>query len=155
MKKRLYRLLLWGMTLLLMAAIFGFSSQTGPESGRVSAVITVPVTEALAARQPQMSPEEKDALYFRVDHLVRKTAHFCEYALLGLLLCLLVRSYGLNSRWLPAGVGVTYAATDEIHQLFMPQRAAMFRDVLLDGAGVLCGVLCIELLVYFRRKKQC
>ena len=44
----------------------------------------------------------------------------------------------LLSGWL---IATGYAASDEIHQLFVPERAGMFRDVLLDSSGAALGTL--------------
>ena len=70
------------------------------------------------------------------DLVLRKVAHFGEYAVLGLLL---VRAFGREP--LAAAAGVAYAATDELHQQFVPGRHAAFRDVAIDSAGVLAGLL--------------
>jgi len=70
------------------------------------------------------------------DVALRKLAHVAEYAILGLLL---LRALG---RELPAfAAGVAYAASDEIHQHFVPGRAASPIDLLIDAAGVLLGVI--------------
>lgn len=37
--------------------------------------------------------------------------------------------------------GILYAASDELHQYFVPGRACQLRDVVIDGLGVLIGVL--------------
>ena len=49
-----------------------------------------------------------------------------------------------------------YAASDEIHQAFVPGRGPAVTDVLLDSAGALCGILIVCLIVraVCRRKKQ-
>jgi VanZ family protein len=70
------------------------------------------------------------------DLILRKLAHFGEYAVLGLLL---VRAFGREP--LAAAAGVAYAATDELHQHFVRGRHAAFRDVAIDSAGVLAGLL--------------
>jgi VanZ family protein len=70
------------------------------------------------------------------DLVLRKLAHFGEYAVLGLLL---VRAFGREP--LAAAAGVAYAATDELHQHFVHGRHAAFRDVAIDSAGVLAGLL--------------
>ena len=36
-----------------------------------------------------------------------------------------------------------YAATDEIHQLFVPGRGGQIRDVLIDSSGALIGLLFV------------
>jgi len=70
-----------------------------------------------------------------VDYVVRKLAHLTEYALLG---ALLVRA---TRRELPAFLlGVAYAASDEIHQHFVPGRHATPVDVAIDAVGVALGV---------------
>jgi VanZ family protein len=70
------------------------------------------------------------------DLVLRKLAHFGEYAVLGLLL---VRAFGREP--LAGATGVAYAATDELHQHFVRGRHAAFRDVAIDSAGVLAGLL--------------
>lgn len=70
------------------------------------------------------------------DLVLRKLAHFCEYAILG---ALLLRALGRETYAVAAGV--VYAATDELHQHFVAGRHAAFRDVAIDAAGVLTGVL--------------
>jgi VanZ family protein len=73
------------------------------------------------------------------DLVLRKLAHFCEYAILG---ALLLRALGRETHAVAAGVA--YAATDELHQHFVPGRHAAFRDVAIDAAGVLGGVLLLQ-----------
>jgi hypothetical protein len=59
------------------------------------------------------------------DLVLRKIAHFCEYAVLGLLLMRATRREGVA-----VGLGVLYAASDELHQHFVPGRqAAVRKDV--------------------------
>ena len=72
-----------------------------------------------------------------------KVAHFAEYLLLGLLLC---RAYRIGLKSL-AGVaiwtlatGVAYAASDEIHQKFVPGRICSWADFLADCLGMAVGV---------------
>lgn len=47
-----------------------------------------------------------------------------------------------------------YAATDEIHQLFVAGRAGRFSDVVIDSAGALLGVLVFALLVRIVKRIQ-
>jgi VanZ family protein len=70
------------------------------------------------------------------DLVLRKIAHLCEYAVLG---ALLLRAVGREP--LAAAAGVVYAASDELHQHFVPGRHAAFRDLAIDAAGVLAGLL--------------
>jgi VanZ family protein len=70
------------------------------------------------------------------DFVLRKIAHVCEYAVLGLLLYRATRR-----EQLAVLIGVLYAASDEFHQHFVAGRHATVRDVAIDTAGVLVGVL--------------
>jgi VanZ family protein len=74
-----------------------------------------------------------------------KDFHVVEYSVLGVLLCrvwsssfpvMTVVPFAL--RVLP--IGVLYAASDEIHQSFVPGRNAAFSDVLLDLSALCVGV---------------
>jgi VanZ family protein len=70
------------------------------------------------------------------DLVLRKIAHFCEYAVLGILLVRATRR-----EVVAIALGVAYAASDEVHQHFVPGRHAAVRDVAIDAAGVLAGIL--------------
>ena len=69
------------------------------------------------------------------DLVLRKIAHACEFALLG---ALLLRA--LHAELPALGVGVAYAASDELHQHFVAGRVGSPVDVLIDSAGVAIGV---------------
>lgn len=84
--------------------------------------------------------------------LVRKTAHFTEYAILGALFYLnLIQFPKLNSHikklLLPILFSYLYAITDELHQVFVPGRSAQFRDVLIDTLGASFGAIITYLIV--------
>ena len=92
-------------------------------------------------------------------HIVRKLAHFCEYALEGFLLMLCLRVY--TRRFLrhvswPVLGGLLTALVDETIQLYSPGRSSQVLDVWLDFAGVLCGLLVgLVLLVLVRACVLC
>jgi VanZ family protein len=73
------------------------------------------------------------------DLVLRKVAHFAEYAVLG---ALFLRA--LRSEVLAVSAGIAYAATDELHQHFVAGRHAALRDVAIDAAGILAGVLLLQ-----------
>jgi len=70
------------------------------------------------------------------DLVLRKLAHATEYGILG---ALLGRATGRSQ--VAVAVGVLYAVSDEVHQLFVPGRRGAPLDVLVDAAGVTLGVL--------------
>ncbi len=142
MIQRIYRGILWLGVVAVAAMIFGFSAQDGTASTSVSTVIVQAVIEVVDPDYGLRTMQEQQDVFGFVEKLVRKAAHFTEYAALGFFIRLLVGSYGLGRRtrvsWL---IGTLYACTDELHQLFIAQRAAMWQDVLLDSAGVLAGIV--------------
>lgn len=74
-------------------------------------------------------------------HVLRKLAHFGEFFILGLLLhqaLSSVRVPGSRMVWVLA-LGMAYALSDELHQIFVPTRGASLRDSLLDSSGVLAS----------------
>lgn len=83
--------------------------------------------------------------------LVRKTAHFTEYAILGGLFFLNLRNTPLGLIKHPLATSILfsflYACTDEIHQIFVPGRSAQFRDVLIDTLGASFGTLIAYLII--------
>ena len=153
-KKVMIRVVMLLLTIGWMAMIFGFSAQTGEESGGMSAMIAEPVTEMLAALDGDMTAVEQEALYWQVDGAVRMAAHFAEYAVLGILLSLTWCSFRRVRLLEPWVTGVVYAVADEIHQAFTPDRVCDPLDVLIDAAGVLLGALCIRYLIKIWRKKH-
>lgn len=95
--------------------------------------------------------------------VIRKSAHFMEYLLLGMSLFVTVREYlpveerigaVRSGLLLPWGIGTLYALTDEIHQRFVPGRSCEARDVLIDSCGVAAGVLVMVLIRRAGEKKR-
>lgn len=78
-------------------------------------------------------------IYNNFDFVVKKIVHFGEYALLTLLLFYAVRGTSkIKSKYLwTFALGVLYAISDEVHQIFVPTRHARVFDVMVDTAGVL------------------
>ena len=80
-----------------------------------------------------------------IEFFVRKAAHFAEYFILGCLAFRLLRVWMGNRRSVAWLLGVSalfclfYAATDEFHQSFTPDRTPMAADVLLDAVSGCIG----------------
>jgi len=82
---------------------------------------------------------------FQLDRIVRKLAHVTEYAALTLVLYHALRPSTANgwhgrSGLLSILAGALYAASDELHQLFVPGRRASVWDWCIDMAGVILGI---------------
>ncbi len=83
------------------------------------------------------------------EHMVRKSAHFAEYTLLGILLWNCVRCWRLQPRfWLAvhAWLGVVIPLVDETLQLFTEGRSGQVDDVWLDVAGICFGTMAAVIL---------
>lgn len=141
--------------LLVMVMIFCFSAQDGGESGALSGGIVAWLVERVVPGFADMAAEQQETIRSTVGFILRKTAHFSEYALLGFFLLLHVLQIGKRTvvkapylwAWL---VGTLYAVSDEIHQMFVPGRGPAVRDVCIDSAGVAAGVaiLCLILQIH-------
>ena len=82
-----------------------------------------------------------------VHFLVRKAAHFTEYALLALLAARAFRTSGrasLRRGWWAAAFALValVALADEYHQSFLPSRTGTIYDSLLDMAGGATALAC-------------
>ena len=136
------------LTLAVMVFIFVQSALPGEVSGAESNVIVQFVSGLTGI------PAESLGLF------VRKAAHFTEFMILGMCLTLNVKdrlllkgsSLDFGRLW-PASwlIATAYAATDEIHQLFVPERACAFADVCIDSCGAALGAV-VGWLAVARRK---
>lgn len=91
---------------------------------------------------PSLSDEQVAAIHF----LIRKVAHFTEYAVLGLLSARAFKSSAnqfIERHWFQVALllNVSYALLDEFHQSFVPSRAASLYDSAIDVAGGLTALL--------------
>ena len=123
------------LLILILTFIWGNSLMPGEVSGAISNW----VKDILANFLP-MGPEEEDG----GGHLIRKLAHFTEFAALGATLGWL---FGMlkKGKLRPFGCGVLAASIDETIQRFVPDRGPSVWDVLLDSCGVLTGILLLYL----------
>lgn len=103
-------------------------------------------------------PGITEAALLEVHFLVRKAAHFTEYAILALLaaraFCTSSRQ-ALRQRWWLASFALVAAVAlvDEWHQSFLPSRTGSIYDSLLDMTGGAVALACAALWLTRRRKK--
>ena len=151
------RILTTALTAAMMIVIFCFSMEDAEKSDQTSANISKEVVHVVHPDYDQKPPEIQRGYFDGVQHFVRKTAHFTEYTLLGLLIRLCLASWFGKRKWLfPAawGAGTLYAGTDELHQLLIDGRSGQWSDVLLDSGGVLTGALIAGLILAMTWKRQ-
>ena len=146
------------LVIAVMVMIYCFSAQTGTESGAMSGQITRWVLNLVVPGFGDFSPEKQEAIRSTVSFVVRKLAHFSEYALLGVSLMLHIaqieKKIAVRLPWLWSWVvGTLYAASDEFHQGFVAGRGPSVRDVMIDSAGVLAGTLLLLWILLSKKKK--
>ena len=155
MKKTIFAVLL----VLWMGFIFSMSCENAEESSNTSGQTIRVVLSAVPGFEEQ--PEEvKVNIIEELQFIVRKSAHFIGYMILGILASGLILQYeNINKKYpLAFLICVIYAISDEIHQLFVPGRSGQVRDVLIDSAGSLLGIIIVmafvKILIKFNKKHK-
>ena len=135
-------LLYWLPLLVWMCIIFTASGDAN--SSHHSSLIFEPFIHWLF---PHMSQEHVERLHYGF----RKCCHLTEYAIFAVLAWRAIRQPRRNDRrpwrWDEAGLALAilflYAATDELHQVYVPTRTAEVSDVIVDVCG---GTVALALL---------
>lgn len=157
MKKQwVKRGLLWLLVIAIALVIFFFSDMDGTSSMKMSNGFTYWFMRLFHPDYDMLSPDKQEEIFHLFVFIVRKTAHFTEFAAFGISLMLLIHKYqvrhGLLWTWI---IGTLYAGTDELHQYFKGTRTPSLRDVAIDSAGVLAGALMIAFIFWlFARIKE-
>ena len=124
--------------------IFHNSLETGAESSARSQAVMQMVNSFLA--KLHLGPLS--------EHLIRKLAHFSEFALEGFLLMLCIRVYTRHfvrhMSW-PLLGGMTTALMDETIQLRSISRTSSVVDVWIDMSGVVAGLLAALIILLIVR----
>ncbi|HEV7733817.1 MAG TPA: VanZ family protein [Candidatus Binatia bacterium] len=121
---------------------------SGAFSGDHTSSVLLPILSALF---PGAHPHDLE----RAHAVIRKLAHVVEYMILGGLTLRALRLQGVSLvRAMATAIvlGALFAASDELHQAFVPSRTAAFGDVLIDTAGVAGGVVLWRLAREPRRR---
>lgn len=133
-----------------MILIFSLSSQNADASSKTSGSVIESVAEVFYPGFSDMTDEEQSEIIGAFQFIVRKTAHFTLYAVLGALSFLSVVSYrSLKYRlriFISVGICLLYAASDEFHQLFVAGRSGEIRDICIDFCGSLLAITVLALL---------
>lgn len=156
-KKRIYTVAAVCLLVLLYVMIFLLSSDVAEDSSVKSSVVTefllkiwgfwqkgdgMPMTEAVTVPFP-----------LELEKIVRKLAHFSEYFCVGLLSYSLVLLWWKGKVWtgrILIGMQLLLSASlDEIHQYFVPGRYAAVKDVLIDCAGGITGMVILGMVFFF------
>jgi len=146
-KKLLLYLLIIPAYLLM---IYILSHQTGHTSNEISEGIVRRVLGKLFdITGNKLTSDKLDT----INYIFRKFLHFTEYMILAMLFYSMLKNLPLSIHKrllfsvLPT---VIYSASDELHQLYVPNRTGQVSDILLDSSGAIAGAL---LMYYFERRK--
>ena len=123
---------------LILWAAFIFIASTGLMSASNTRTILRPVVLWLF---PNISEATLNFIHF----VIRKGAHFTEYAILALLAA---RAFKTSSRellrrhwfWASLLLVICYSLSDELHQSFVPSRTASIYDSMIDSLGGLSAL---------------
>ena len=123
--------------------IWGNSLLPGEISGAFSDWV-----KSLLAQLLPMGPDDGSG-----GGLLRKVAHFTEFTALGMLLAwlhgMLQKGKLRSFLW-----GILAASVDETIQCFVPDRGPGIKDVCIDSAGVLTGIILLWTGYHFVKKRS-
>lgn len=150
----------WIPAIIVMTIIYMFSAKPVTSSNESSMIIANSVLNLYESitnqpMQDELRPEKLEI----VNHIIRKTAHFMEYAVLAVTIVFHLWVWKMKYKWIflfSSLFSALYAATDEFHQTFVPGRGGQFKDVILDSCGALTGALlsCVLIIMIEGRKKR-
>lgn len=136
------------LVVVIMTAIFIYSAQPGGQSSANSYKATKIL---LRVFYDESEIDTMDvAVLENIETILRKAAHIAEYMILTVCVLLHITS-GRRKRdirynaALTVAIGVFYASSDELHQLFVEGRNGTPVDVLIDSIGII-AVVCIYVL---------
>lgn len=143
-KKRMLLCIL--LLIALLAFIWGNSLTTGTQSGAMSGRVMAWINAFLHV-------ENAEVLHL----VIRKMAHFTEFACLGAALCCFFAMMGEKKGHLycmPLLCGLLAACVDETIQVFTPDRGPSLIDVWIDTAGVSAGIILFLIGYHYIRKNK-
>ncbi|NFT92613.1 VanZ family protein [Clostridium botulinum] len=137
----------WILLILWMIIIFAMSNQPAVVSDKQSGLVITTLTN--------LGIDMNGIFGALANFIVRKTAHFLEYMILGILILNVLEIHYTRQKIRLLGVLLVflYASSDEIHQLFVQGREGAFRDVVIDTLGGTFGIFVISKLKVLRLKK--
>ena len=156
-KKRIYTVAAVCLLVFLYMMIFLLSSDVAEDSSMKSSAVTELLLKIWSFFQKSDgTPTTEivvDLFPLALEKIVRKLDHF-----FGLLSYSLVLMWWKGKVWsgrLLIGVQLLLSASlDEIHQYFVPGRYAAVKDVFIDCAGGITGMVIIGMAFTLRRHKK-
>jgi VanZ family protein len=131
-----------------MCFIFHLSDQPAVISAETSRTLSQKILEAVRENPtPQMIRS--------FDAFLRNSAHFGMFYILGLSAFITFSLHALKYPFLISMLyGVSYAFTDEVHQIFVTGRAFQLRDLSLDSLGFFLGITTVAVVINLIKRQQ-
>lgn len=146
------------LVILSMMLIFYFSSQNASKSQGLSDEVASRVYEIQKEiTKKETNSKEKNDFIRESRILIRKSAHFILYFILGIFLYLTFKMYnGKHPILYSIFICFLYACSDEIHQYFVSERTSRILDVFIDTCGASVGLIFLYFLenkIYLKIKR--
>ena len=132
-----------------MFTIFYFSNQQGTGSSNTSKKVSKIIVNMIDIKH-QMQKEAKEELVIKIEPYIRKIAHYTIYTIGGILIinCIYLYIQDYHKSVVNATmIGILYATTDEIHQLFVQGRSGRVIDVVIDSIGIITGIVIYLIII--------
>lgn len=136
------RMITFMLTVTICITIFKFSSEDSGKSTDTSGFV-IDFIININPFTKNLNTIQKEEIKENIKMPIRKLAHFSIYTALGMAIMCYISTYTINKYKKIGGslsIGVLYAISDEIHQLFVPGRSGQVTDVFIDAIGVLFGI---------------
>lgn len=146
MKKWVFLLI----SLVLFGTIYWFSSKEANVSSQQSDNLIIKLG-IMTAEEIKENPEKAKEIRF----LIRKSAHFVIYLVLGVSVYLTFYHFRVKGACLIGWITtIILSGFDEFHQSFVPGRSMELRDVIIDSSGALLGILILMIIHVIKKKKD-
>ena len=142
-KRKIYIAVSAVLLVAVMVTIFLLSAENGEQSSNTSGTFVKILTFILGFTPPE--------------DVVRTLGHFCEFAALGFLSANMLFAYKEKLKpVLTALLSLGYAVTDELHQIFVPERACQLSDLAVDFGGIILGTIVFSVIyLIIKRFERC
>lgn len=151
LKRVIYTILL----IIWMLVIFLFSNQTASKSQSASDKVASDIVDVVeVVTKNDIKESKKESIIENTRFIVRKTAHFTLYFILGIIVYLLLTSYNVKRPILYSILFcLLYACSDELHQLFSSGRTAKVMDVCIDTFGSSVAIIIFSTITKLLKYK--
>ncbi len=148
------------ISIIIMIAIFCFSAQEASESADTSRSFISSVAKSFTKDFDTLSSDEQETIISEYHFFTRKLAHFSLFAALGIFVLLSLITYEQIKFkikiFISLLISAVYAASDEIHQLFVEGRSCELRDFGIDLCGCILGVFLgiMSYIIFLKIKRR-